>query len=209
MVGAIREELLRHSEPEKLPVMQRFFKEPVDAYCTYTDKVREIARAHGAAFAAMTPKERDAVTAALWASGKFEEGTMAIFLYARMLRQCGPPEWKRFSQWLDRHVRNWAHCDALCADVLGPLLIRHPEWIADLPAWAASAKTYKRRAALVAPLKGLRKGLFRGECEALYQQVGGAQEDILRKALKWMRVELDGRPDRQRRAREERRLPRG
>jgi len=186
-------------------VMQRFFKEPIDAYCTYTDHVRAIARAHGPAFAAMTPGERDAVTGALWASGKFEEGTMAVFLYARMLRQCGQPEWKRFSKWLDQHIRNWGHCDALCADVLGPLLIRHPEWVTELPKWASSAKTYKRRAALVAPLKGLRKGLFRAECEALYRQVDGASEDILKKALKWLRVELDGRPDRPRKAREERR----
>ena len=38
--GAIRADLISHSEPWKLPVMQRFFKEPIDAYCTYTEHVR-------------------------------------------------------------------------------------------------------------------------------------------------------------------------
>jgi 3-methyladenine DNA glycosylase AlkD len=209
MVEEIRSALIAHSEPEKLPTMQRFFKEPIDAYCTYTDHVRAIARENGAAFAAMSPRERDAITEALWASGKFEEGTVAIFLYARMLRQCGEPEWNRFSLWLDKYIKNWGHCDTLCADVLGPLLIRHPDWIGKLPEWAASSKTYKRRAALVAPLKGLRKGMFRAECEALHARLAGEKEDILKKALKWMRVELDGRPDRQRKAQEERRPRRG
>jgi 3-methyladenine DNA glycosylase AlkD len=189
-VESIREELIAHSEPYKLPIMQRFFKEPVDAYCTYTEHVRRIAKERGKEFAAMSGTQRDKVTNALWNSGKFEEGAVAIQLYARRLRHCDERDWKRFETWLDRYVRNWAHCDALCADVLGPLLIRHPEWTRALPAWAGSKKTYKRRAALVAPLKGIRKGLFRKEAEALYAAVDGTSEDILKKALKWLRKEL-------------------
>lgn len=190
LVEAIRAELMAHSEPHKLPIMQRFFKEPVDAYCTYTVHVRRIAKERAKEFAAMDAKQRDAVTNALWQSGKFEEGGMAIQLYARLLKHCDERDWKRFESWLDNYVGNWAHCDALCADVLGPLLIRHPEWVAALPSWAASKKTYKRRAALVAPLKGIRKGLFRGEAESLYSAVDGSSEDILKKALKWLRKEL-------------------
>ncbi len=190
LVEAIREELIAHSEPHKLPLMQRFFKEPIDAYCTYTVHVRRIAKERAKEFAAMNAKQRDEVTHALWRSGKFEEGGVAIQLYARLLKSCDDRDWKRFENWLDKYIRNWAHCDALCADVLGPLLIRHPDWIAVLPLWAASKQTYKRRAALVAPLKGIRKGLFREDAEALFAAVDGASEDILKKALKWMRKEL-------------------
>jgi len=190
LVDKIRAELMAHSEPYKLPVMQRFFKEPIDAYCTYTVHVRRIAKERAKEFAALGEKQRDEVTDALWRSGKFEEGAVAIQLYARLLRQCDERDWKRFERWLDNYVRNWEHCDALCADVLGPLLIRHPNWIAAMPAWTASKKTYKRRAALVAPLKGIRKGMFRKEAGALYAAVDGTSEDILKKALKWMRKEL-------------------
>ena len=190
LVEAIRAELIAHSEPHKLPLMQRFFKEPIDAYCTYTVHVRRIARDRAKEFAAMNAKQRDEVTNSLWQSGKFEEGAVAIQLYARLLKSCDDRDWKRFEAWLDKYIRNWAHCDALCADVLGPLLIRHPEWIAMLPAWAASTKTYKRRAALVAPLKGIRKGLFRKEAESLYTAVDGTSEDILKKALRWLQKEL-------------------
>ena len=190
LVDEIRAELIAHSEPHKLPIMQRFFKEPIDAYCTYTEHVRRIAKERAKEFAAMNGKQRDAVTDALWHSGKFEEGAVAIQLYARLLKHCDEHDWRRFETWLNKYVRNWAHCDALCADVLGPLLIRHPEWIAALPAWAASNETYKCRAALVAPLKGIRKGLFRNEAELLYAAVDGTPEDILKKALKWLRKEL-------------------
>jgi 3-methyladenine DNA glycosylase AlkD len=190
MHAAIRADLLSHSEPEKLPIMQRFFKDPIDAYCTYTPYVRALARTHGAEFAIWSPADRDALTTALWQSGKFEEGSVAIQLYARMHRKCALPEWKLFDRWLHAHILNWAHCDALCADVLGPVLITHPEWISNMDRWAGSTKKYVRRAALVAPLKGLRKGLFRPEAEALAARLSTDKEDIVRKAVVWLRKEL-------------------
>ncbi len=190
MHAAIRAELIAHSEPWKLPVMQRFFKEPIDAYCTYTVHVRNLAKTHGAAFAAFSEKERTALTKALWESGKFEEGAVAIQLYARMRRKCAECEWKIFTRWLERYVHNWAHCDALCADVLGPILIARPEWIVDMTAWIAAPHVYKRRAALVAPLKGIRKGLFRAEALALIPLIAADRTDIIKKGVVWLKREL-------------------
>jgi 3-methyladenine DNA glycosylase AlkD len=190
MHEAIRAELIAHSEPWKLPVMQRFFKEPIDAYCTYTAHVRNIAKQHGAEFASWTEKDRAALTRALWESGKFEEGTVAVLLYARMRRKCGHAEWKIFSRWLEKNVHNWAHCDGLRADVLGPMLMAHPEWVKEMKAWAGSTAKYKRRAALVAPLKGIRKGLFLAEADELLALLAADREDIVKKGLVWMRKEL-------------------
>lgn len=190
MHAAIRERLLAHSEPWKLPQMQRFFKEPIDAYCTYTEHVRAVAKEHGAEFTAWTPRERTALTKALWASGKQEEGSVAILLYARMGRKCGRAEWEILAKWLEREVGNWAHCDTLCADVLGPMLIRNPEWVREMREWAAAKQTYKRRAALVAPLKGLRKGLFRAEIEELMGLLAGDRDVMVKKAIVWLRREL-------------------
>lgn len=193
MHAAIRAELIARSEPEKLPVMQRFFKEPIDAYCTYTVHVRNLAKAHGAEFAGWRDQERTALAKALWASGKFEEGAVAIQLFARMRRKCGECEWRLFSRWLDRDIHNWAHCDALCADVLGQMLIAEPARIGEMFTWVESPHVYKRRAAVVAPLKGIRKGLFREEGERLAAQLSADGTDILKKAVKWLRVELAGR----------------
>jgi 3-methyladenine DNA glycosylase AlkD len=190
MHAAIRAELIAHSEPWKLPVMQRFFKDPLDAYCTYTVHVRRIAKLHGAEFAGWTGKQRIALTKALWESGKFEEGAVAIQLFARMRRKCGSGEWVLFTQWLQKYVHNWAHCDALCADVLGHMLIAHPEWISELQTWTAAKAVYQRRAALVVPLKGIRKGLFHAEARALLDRLAGDKEDIVKKGLVWMRKEL-------------------
>ena len=190
MHAAIRAELIAHSEPWKLPVMRRFFKEPIDAYCTYTEHVRNIAKQHGAVFASWTEKERTVLTKALWESGKYEEGTVATLLYARMRRKCGDSEWKVFTRWLEKYIRNWAHCDGLCADVLGPMLIAHPEWIGEMKAWAVSKEKYKRRAALVAPLKGIRKGLFLSEANELLALLAADKEDIVKKGLVWLRKEL-------------------
>lgn len=190
MHEAIRAELITHSEPGKLPVMQRFFKEPIDAYCTYTAHVRNIAKQHGGEFASWPEKERAVLTRALWESGKFEEGAVAIQLYARMRRKCDYCEWKIFTRWLEKYIHNWAHCDGLCADVLGPMLIAHPEWVGEMKAWAGAKEKYQRRAALVAPLKGIRKGLFLREAEELLALLAADREDIVKKGLVWMRKEL-------------------
>lgn len=55
---------------------------PLDAYRAYTVHVRNIAKQFGAAFAAWSEKERTELTRALWESGKFEEGAVAIPLYS-------------------------------------------------------------------------------------------------------------------------------
>lgn len=190
MHAAIREELLAHAEPWKLPVMQRFFKEPIDAYCTYTVHVRNIAKKHGAEFAGWNGKARTELTEALWASGKFEEGSVAIQLFARMWRKCGRGEWVELSGWFGKFVGNWAHCDALCGDVLGLMLIAHPEWIREVEKWTEARPVYKRRAAMVVPLKGIRKGLFREEGERIAERMAGQREDILKKGLVWLRKEM-------------------
>ena len=85
---------------------------PLDAYRAYTVLVRNIAKQFGAAFATWSEKERTELTRALWKSGKLEEGAVAIQLYARMRRKCGLREWKIFTRWLEKYVRNWAHCNA-------------------------------------------------------------------------------------------------
>ena len=190
MHAAIRAELLVHAEPHKLPLMQRFFKDPIDAYCTYTVHVRNLAKKHGAEFAAWPDKDRSTLTRALWASGKHEEGSVAILLYARMRRKCEYCEWKLFVKWLEKDIHNWAHCDTLCAEVMGPLLIAHPEWLNEIPAWTTAKQKFKRRAALVVPLKGIRKGLFRDESQQLMAALATDKEDIVKKAIVWMKREL-------------------
>jgi 3-methyladenine DNA glycosylase AlkD len=190
MHEAIRAALVAHAEPWKLPLMQGFFKDPVDAYCTYTPHVRAIAKQHGGEFATWPEQQRTALARLLWASGKFEEGSVAILLFARMRRQCAYCHWKLFSRWLEREVGNWAHCDTLCGELLGPLLIRHPEWMGELREWAEAKQKFKRRAALVAPLKGLRKGLFRGEVVELRERLAGDPEEIVRKGAVWVGREL-------------------
>jgi len=190
MHDAIRAALIANSEPWKLPVMQRFFKDPIDAYCTYTLHVRNLAKQHGAEFASWPETDRTALATALWESGKFEEGTMAILLYSRMRRKLDKKHWNAFSRWLTTYVRNWAHCDALCAEVLGPMMIAHPERISDMKTWAASKAKYKRRAALVAPIKGIRKGLFLLEIEEICALLAADCEDIVKKGIVWLRREM-------------------
>lgn len=189
MIASMRAELVAHSEPHKLPIMQRFFKEPIDAYCTYTEHVRRISQRHARQFAEWARETRKELTDELWQSGKFEEGSLAIQLHGRILRHCGPRDFMSCSAWLDRYVANWAHCDALCAEVLGLLLIRHPEWVTQVADWSRSKRLYKRRASAVVLLKGFRSGLFDRELRDVESILAGDKEDLIKKAVRWIRAE--------------------
>lgn len=188
--ASIRTQLIAHSEPARIPGIQRFFQEPIDAHGVYTGHLRDIAKAHGVDFVSLTTPERTELMKSLWKSGKHEEGMIAILLFARMRRKCDYCEWRLFSQWLDRYVCNWAHCDTLCADVLGPLLIAHPEWLPELSEWATAPAAFKRRAALVVPMKGIRKGMFRAEAGAILELLAADKEPNVKKGVVWLRKEL-------------------
>ena len=50
-------------------------------------------------------------------SGKYEEGTVATLLYANAA-EVQPHRVESIHAWLEKIIRNWAHCDGL-ADVTG------------------------------------------------------------------------------------------
>lgn len=71
----------------------------------------------------------------LFAGGKFEEGSLAIRFLKEFRTGIGPHELKHLARWFQAGVKNWAHADALCGEVIAPLLestdpARRPRFLA-------------------------------------------------------------------------------
>lgn len=88
----------------------------------------------------------------LFKSGKYEEGSFAIASVGEMLDQFTPDAFQRVGTWLERGVRNWAHSDVICGQILAPCLKKRVTGLTDLSAWRASESRWKRRAVPVSML---------------------------------------------------------
>lgn len=94
----------------------------------------------------------------LFAGGKYEEGAVAI-RFARAFRdRMDAASLPRMARWFEAGIRNWAHTDVLCGEVLSPLLAGGRIALDDIAGWRASPHPYQRRAVPVAMLGLLKSG---------------------------------------------------
>ena len=88
----------------------------------------------------------------LFESGKYEEGSFAITSVAPLVDQFTPEAFQRIGLWLEQGVRNWAHSDVICGELLGPCLKRQAAGLKDISSWRVSPGKWKRRAVPVSML---------------------------------------------------------
>jgi 3-methyladenine DNA glycosylase AlkD len=96
-----------------------------------------------------------------------------------------------------RTARTWALVDGLAANVIGGLVLRHPELTATLDRWAADEDFWIRRSAMLALLGPLRQGAGDFERFSRYaDQMLTEREFFIRKAIGWiLRETAKRRPD--------------
>lgn len=88
----------------------------------------------------------------LFASGKYEEGSLAIRFVVSYREKLDVRSFARLGKWFQAGIRNWAHTDVLCGEVIAPLLQnKRIGWKAPQP-WRTSKFKYQRRAVPVAML---------------------------------------------------------
>lgn len=92
-------------------------------------------------------------------SGKYEEGSLAIFFAAAHRKQFTPGSLDRLGAWLDWGFRNWALTDSFCGEVLSHFItdaIIGPEGFSG---WRNAESKWKRRAVPVALIRAPRVGI--------------------------------------------------
>ena len=92
----------------------------------------------------------------LFESGKYEEGSFAIHIIRAYERDFTPDTFQHVGEWLEHGVRNWAHTDVLCSEVLSIFFKSELCGLNDLSSWRDSDSKWKRRAVPVAMIELMR-----------------------------------------------------
>jgi 3-methyladenine DNA glycosylase AlkD len=90
--------------------------------------------------------------AILFESPKYEEGSLAIRFLKEFRGQVDAKALPAIGKWYQAGIRNWAHDDVLCGEVLTPALVAGQFQLEDLSLWRESALKYQRRAVPVTML---------------------------------------------------------
>lgn len=157
----IRKELRRRALPGRAQRVQMFFKHPVETYGWRTADLRKLGQTERKEIvAAGGNKLLLHVAEKLFAGRTIEEQALGVILLERAISKFGPAEFRRLERWLPM-IGNWAACDALCVNLLGPLLLAHPA-LPRVLRWQKSKNLWLRRAAAVALVPAARRGLHTG-----------------------------------------------
>jgi 3-methyladenine DNA glycosylase AlkD len=170
--------------PEHAAGVQWFFKEEVQSYGWYTADLRRYARALHKQLAADQALLLD-VAGRLFAGRVLEEKALAVTMLEPSLPRFGGAEFRRFEAWFS-HVRSWADHDALAMFLIGPMLVADPRRVERPLRWAKSPGRWRRRAAAVSLIHGIRRGLFYGEAVAVTERLVADRDDMVQKGLGWL-----------------------
>jgi len=184
MVRDIAAHLKAHGSPEHAAGVQRFFKEDVQSYGWYTAELRRCARALHKQLAADQGLLLD-IAERLFAGQVLEEKTLAVTMLQPSLSRFGSPEFRRFERWLGR-VRSWADHDARAMYLIGPMLVADPGRVSRPLRWASSPDRWRRRAAAVSLIHGIRRGVFEKEAVAVTERLLADRDDMVQKGLGWL-----------------------
>jgi 3-methyladenine DNA glycosylase AlkD len=164
--------------------VQWFFKEEVRSHGWYTADLRRYARALHKELAPNQPVLLD-VAERLFAGPVLEEKALAVTMLEPSLKRFGAAEFVRFERWFGK-VSSWADHDALAMFLIGPMLVADPARAKRPLRWAGSPSRWRRRAAAVSLISGVRRGLFYGEARAVTERLVDDRDDMVQKGLGWL-----------------------
>jgi 3-methyladenine DNA glycosylase AlkD len=116
-----------------------------------------------------------------------ETKAVGIEVVARYHRSFESRLLARWKRWLAANrSANWATTDAICGTLIGPLLASRPELIPQVCGWATHRNLWVRRAAAVALIPPVRRGLALERAYDVAQQLHPDGHDLIQKAVGWM-----------------------
>jgi 3-methyladenine DNA glycosylase AlkD len=179
------------ADPARRESQRRFFREPVRCLGVQTPDVRRLASA-----AAREYRRRNlpieavlAIADRLWRGGVLEERALAVVILGRFSRRLERRHWRRFEGWVSG-LSNWAETDALCGEVLAPILARERALVARLGVWTRSRSRWRRRAAAVALVPLARRGAEHAAAFRVCDRLAADRDDMVEKAIGWLLKEV-------------------
>jgi 3-methyladenine DNA glycosylase AlkD len=148
LFNEIRAACEAHADPARAAKYARYFVEGYDAYgidfksAAWRQLLNAWLEKHRAAGLAFFLELGDLLVR----TGKYEEASVAIVLVSKLREEYTPDAFAHLGTWFHGGIRNWAHNDVLCGEVLQDFLIRAVVPLDALSEWRASEHKYRRRA---------------------------------------------------------------
>lgn len=185
LTAQIRRRLQKAADPVFQAGQTKFFREEVNCLGVRSPDLKRIESSVYREIKTWPQAERNRLFENLW-QGCLEEGAIVCHLGRRFARHYGAAEFRIFERWLDKYVRNWAHCDGLASWLLAACIASEPALIPRLDRWTRSRNRWKRRAAAVALLQEAKKGR---NTEAIFRIATLLQDDpddMVQKGVGWL-----------------------
>ncbi len=186
LLQSVQQQLREAAEPDFAAGVRNFFREPVDPHGVRSSKLHRISSAVYREVKRWPKSERDRLMVALWESGKLEEGVIVNHVYRRFSKDFGEREFAMFEKWLNRYVKNWAHCDGLAGWLLAGAIRNQPRLIEKLAPWTKSKNRWTRRAAAVALLQEAKAGRNTESIFEICTMLQRDTDDLLQKGVGWI-----------------------
>ncbi|MBE0646813.1 MAG: DNA alkylation repair protein [Bacteroidales bacterium] len=156
LIKDIRSFCESHADPEIVQKYARYFKEGYDAYGLpsgeFMAKVKDLLASN--TFTVETVVES---SYELMKSEKYELPSFAMQLLKGFSNQFTKDTFTVIEHWFPVGIRNWAHTDGLCSELLSPMIQKKIITMKDFAPWRKSNYRFQRRAVPVALIKSVKK----------------------------------------------------
>lgn len=145
----------KHAHAENVKKYSRYFREGYDAYGLTQDELYA-KRDEILARPEITLDLLVQTSYLLIEELKYEETSFAIVLLRSFPGSLTRDSFRAVEQWFHLGIRNWAHADVICGELLSPMLMKGIITLDDLDGWRVAANKFQRRAVPVSLIKLLK-----------------------------------------------------
>jgi len=84
---------------------------------------------------------------------KYEEASFALMMMKALKKHYSVETFTEIGHWFDIGIRNWAHTDALCSEILSVFLLKNIISYKEMESWKKGKNKFQRRAVPVSLIK--------------------------------------------------------
>jgi 3-methyladenine DNA glycosylase AlkD len=121
----------------------------------------------------------------LVATGKYEEGWIAMGFIILQIRSITPETFERLCAWLEAGLHNWAHVDTFSGDLLSQFLVNKVVPLSAFSTWRTSPSKWMRRALPVTLIKALKLDYTIPELLEFIDPLMSDAEKVVHQGLGW------------------------
>jgi 3-methyladenine DNA glycosylase AlkD len=180
--------LAAQADAEKARQVQKYFRETVRSFGVSSPQVRILAKE----LYELIKKNwavQDAICLCdlLFPCPELEAKGVAALILTRYQKAFSRSLFRTVHGWLAKdYLDNWASVDVFCPQVLGTMLAKYPDLLAEIEKWAGESNRWVQRASIVAFLKLLKQEEFLGAAYKMTARHFNSSDDLVQKANGWL-----------------------